>query len=205
MNTTVQLQERTGKAAAQRRNGYVPVVVYGTGTDTLSLKAEAKTINDILNKNPRAILKAKLPSGTKDVIIQEVQRQPLSNTLLHVDFQAIDLKAELDTKVALTFTGDSVGVRAGGIQTVEMYELDIRTLPDNLESTFEVDISGLDVGDQLLVSDLPEHEGWTVLNDPDSLVVKIAPPIVAELPEDEAEEATAPETEEAAAPDEAEE
>ncbi|GGF88953.1 50S ribosomal protein L25 [Paenibacillus albidus] len=194
MNTTVRLTERSGSANAQRSKGFVPVVVYGAGSDTQSFTAEAKTVNEILNKNPRAILKVELPgAGSKNVVIQEVQRQPLSRQLLHIDFQQIDMKAELDTKVAFHFTGDPVGVKSGGVQQVELYELDIRTLPDNLEATFEVDISGLDIGDQLLVSDLPKHEGWEILTPEDTLIVRISPPVTVADPADEDTAAAEPE------------
>ncbi|NJJ37970.1 50S ribosomal protein L25 [Paenibacillus apii] len=191
MSETVRLIERAGKPAAQRRQGLVPVVIYGAGSESLSLSADAKTVDNILSKNPRAVLKAELPaSGTKDVIINEVQREPLSKKLLHIDFHVIDLKAELDTKVALHFTGTAAGVKEGGVQTVELHELDIRTLPDKLESVFEVDVTEMGIGDQLLVSDLPKHEGWEVLTDPETLVIKILPPTVTEEPA--AEEAEAP-------------
>lgn len=188
MNTTVRLTERSGSTTSQRSKGFVPVVIYGAGSDTQSFTADAKTINEILGKNPRAILKVELPnSGSKNVVIQEVQRQPLSRNLLHVDFQQIDMKVVLDTKVAFHFSGDPVGVKNGGVQQVELYELDIRTLPDNLKANFDVDISGLDIGDQLLVSDLPVHEGWEVLTPEDALIVRIAPPLALEEPtEDEA-------------------
>ncbi|MBY9081736.1 50S ribosomal protein L25 [Paenibacillus sp. HN-1] len=198
MSETVRLIERAGKPSAQRRQGLVPVVIYGAGSESLSLSADAKTVDNILSRNPRAILKAELPSaGTKDVIINEVQRQPLTKKLLHIDFHVIDMKTELETKVALHFTGTAEGVKDGGIQTVELHEIDIRTLPDKLEPTLEVDVSGLAIGDQLFVSDLPKHEGWEVLNDPETLVVKIAPPAVTEEPA--AEEGEAPAAVEVAA------
>lgn len=185
MNETVQLTERSGSTSSQRKQGYVPAVVYGAGLSSISLKAEAKTIDRILSYNPHAILKADLPgAGTKHVMIQEVQRQPLSRALLHVDFLQIDMKAEIDTKVTLSFAGDAAGVRSGGVLQTELYELDIRTMPDKLEPTLEVDISGLEIGDQLLVSDLQPKQGWEILNDPETLVVKIAPPVVSEAADD---------------------
>ncbi|WP_379129447.1 50S ribosomal protein L25 [Paenibacillus sp. sgz500958] len=191
MNTTVRLTERSGTSSSQRRKGYVPVVVYGAGSDTKSFAADAKTVNEILGRNPHAILKVELPgSGVKNVVIQDIQRQPLSKQLLHVDFQQIDMKAELDTKVAFHFTGEPVGVKAGGAQQVELYELDIRTLPDKLTATFDVDISSLNIGDQLMVSDLPKHEGWTILTPEDTLIVRIAAPVNQDEPEaDEADSA----------------
>ena len=187
MNTTVRLTERSGSSSSQRKKGFVPVVVYGAGSDSQSFTADAKTINEILGKNPRAILKVELPgAGAKNVVIQEIQRQPLSKQLLHIDFQQIDMKAELDTKVAFHFTGEPVGVKNGGAQQVELYELDIRTLPDKLTATFDVDISNLDIGDQLLVSDLPKHEGWEILTPEDTLIVRISPPAHEEPTADEA-------------------
>jgi len=96
------------------------------------------------------------------------------------------MKAKLDTKVAFHFSGEPVGVKSGGVQQVELHELDIRTLPDKLTASFDVDISALDIGDQLLVSDLPKHEGWEVLTPEDTLIVRIAPPVAAETTEEDA-------------------
>lgn len=186
MNTTVRLTERSGSNSSQRRKGFVPVVMYGAGSDSQSFTVDTKTITSILATNPRAVLTAELPnSGKKNVVIQEVQRQPLSKQLLHIDFQQIDMKAQLDTKVAFQFNGDPVGVKSGGVQQVELHELDIRTLPDKIAPFFEVDISGLEIGDQLLVSDLPKHEDWEVLTPEDTLIVRISPPVAQAATEDE--------------------
>jgi large subunit ribosomal protein L25 len=192
MNTTVRLTEKSGSTSSQRRKGFVPVVVYGAGSDSQSFTVDNKTITGILTSNPRAVLTLELPdSGKKNVVIQEVQRQPVSKQLLHIDFQQIDMKAKLDTKVAFHFTGDPVGVKSGGVQQVELHELDIRTLPDKLTASFDVDISGLEIGDQLLVSDLPKHEGWEILTPEDTLIIRIAPPTAAEAPAAEAAGETA--------------
>ncbi|MHA6533403.1 50S ribosomal protein L25 [Paenibacillus sp. BAC0078] len=192
MNTTVRLTKRSGSSSSQRSKGFVPVVVYGAGSDSQSFAAEAKTLNEILGKNPHAILTVELPdSGSKNVMIQEVQRQPLSRKLIHVDLHQIDMKAELHTKVPFHFSGEPAGVKNGGVQQVELHELDIRTLPDKLTATFDVDISGLEIGDQLLVSDLPKHEGWEILTPEDTLIVRIAPPAAAEESDDTANEPVA--------------
>ncbi|KTD87257.1 50S ribosomal protein L25 [Paenibacillus etheri] len=194
MNTTVRLTERSGSNSSQRRKGFVPVVVYGAGSDSQSFTADAKTITGILANNPRAVLTLELPdSGKKNVVIQEIQRQPVSKQLLHIDFQQIDMKAKLDTKVAFHFTGEPVGVKSGGVQQIELHELDIRTLPDKIAASFEVAISGLDIGDQLLVSDLPKHEGWEVLTPEDTLIVRIAPPAAQEPTEEDTAEPAAAE------------
>lgn len=187
MNTTVRLTERSGSTSSQRRKGFVPVVVYGAGSDSQSFTVENKTITGILATNPRAVLTLELPdSGKKSVIIQEIQRQPLSKQLLHIDFHQIDMKAKLDTKVAFHFIGEPVGVKNGGMQQIELHELDIRTLPDNIAPIFEVDISGLDIGDQLLVSDLPKHKDWEILTPEDTLITQITPPVAQDSSEEEA-------------------
>lgn len=169
--------------------------MYGAGSDSQSFTADAKTISGILASNPRAVLTLELPdSGKKNVVIQEIQRQPISKQLLHIDFQQIDMKAKLDTKVAFHFTGEPVGVKSGGVQQIELHELDIRTLPDKIAASFEVDISGLDIGDQLLVSDLPKHEGWEVLTPEDTLIVRISPPAAQEPTEEDTAEPAVAET-----------
>lgn len=80
------------------------------------------------------------------------------------------------------------------MQQIELHELDIRTLPDKIAASFEVDISGLDIGDQLLVSDLPKHEGWEVLTPEDTLIVRISPPAAQEPTEEDTAEPAVAET-----------
>jgi large subunit ribosomal protein L25 len=129
---------------------------------------------EVLRKNPRAILQASTSaSGILPVVIQNVQRATLSGKLIHIDFHHVNMNKIMDSKVTIHFYGESIGVKEGGILQVEMYEVEVRCMPDHLPPSMEVDISGLAIGDQLLVSDLVFRDGIEVLSDPNAVMIQI--------------------------------
>ncbi|NQX66733.1 50S ribosomal protein L25 [Paenibacillus alba] len=179
MSNSIQLNERDQLSKSQmnvlRKQGQVPAVVYGTDVGSISVTVSEKDILSTLKRNPRAILHAAIPqNGNKPVLIQNVQRDPLSNKIVHVDFYQLNMNISMDSKVTIHFSGEPVGVKEGGILQVELYEVQVRCMPDKLLSAFEVDISGLGIGDHLLVSDLSFHEGIEVLSDATAMLVKIS-------------------------------
>ncbi|OMF30830.1 hypothetical protein BK133_16200 [Paenibacillus sp. FSL H8-0548] len=178
MNKSIQLNERVNLTKSQinvlRKQGQVPAIVYGKDIGSISVIIGEKEISSIIKHNPRAILNASIPNqGNKPVLIQNIQRDSLSNKIVHVDFHQLNMNVSMDSKVTINFTGDPIGVKEGGTLQVEMYEVEVRCMPDNLLSAYEVDISGLKIGDQLHVSDLSFHEGIEVLSDASSMLIKI--------------------------------
>ena len=178
MNKVIQLSKRTNETKSQknqaRKEGRIPAVLYGIGKDTLSVEVKEKEIMDILKKNPRAILQG----TTSDeqvfpVLIQGVQKDTMSGKLLHIDFHHVNMTESMDSKVAIHFSGEAIGVKAGGVLQVEIYEVEVRCMPDILPSSMELDISGLAIGDQLLVSDLTFKDGIEVLTDPNTVMIQI--------------------------------
>jgi large subunit ribosomal protein L25 len=125
-------------------------------------------------EDPRAILQATTSdTGVQPVIIQNIQRETLTNQLLHIDFHHVNMNVSMDSKVTIHFLGESVGVKSGGVLQVELYEVEVRCMPDHLPPSMEVDISGLAMGDQLLVSDLIFRDGIEVLTDPSTVLIQI--------------------------------
>jgi large subunit ribosomal protein L25 len=157
-----------------RKQGRIPAVLYGVGKDTLSLEVNEKEMLDILKKNPRAILQGKTSDDQViPVIVQNIQKEPMSGNLLHIDFHHVNMTASMDSKVTIHFSGEAIGVKSGGVLQVEMYEVEVRCMPDDLPTSMEVDISGLASGDQLLVSDLIFKDGIEVLTDPNTVMILI--------------------------------
>jgi large subunit ribosomal protein L25 len=178
MSKSIQLSERTSATKSQmnqgRRQGRIPAVLYGIGKDSISLEVNEKEIQDVLRKNPRAILQATTSdAGVLPVIIQNIQRETLTNQLLHIDFHRVNMSKSMDSNVTIHFLGESIGVKSGGVLQVEKYEVEVRCMPDHLPSSMEVDISGLAIGDQLLVSDLVFQDGIEVLTDPNTVLIQI--------------------------------
>lgn len=179
MSNSIQLNARVKLSNSQinllRKQGHVPAIVYGTDIGSIAVTVGEKEILSTLKRNPRAILNAAIPEqGNKPVLIQNIQRDPITNKIVHVDFYQLNMNVSMDSKVTIHFSGEPVGVKEGGILQVELYEVEVRCMPDKLLSAFEVDISGLGIGDHLLVSDLAFHEGIEVLSDSSATLVKIS-------------------------------
>jgi large subunit ribosomal protein L25 len=178
MTKSIRLSNRTGSSKSElnqgRKLGRIPAVLYGNGKTTVSIEVNEKEVLEVLRKNPRAIIQAKtLDEDLLPVIIQNIQRETLTGKLIHIDFHHVNMSQSMDSKVTIHFSGESAGVKAGGVLQVEMYEVEVRCMPEHLPSSMEVDVSGLEIGDQLLVSDLVFRDGIEVLSDPDTVMIQI--------------------------------
>lgn len=215
MQTVLQANRRTdkGKQAAKRlrREGLIPAVLYGHRFDPVLLALEEKPFLAALRRERglHGLLRLNV-AGEKEehtVVVKEVQRDPIKDHILHVDLQKIHADEELHAVVSLHFTGEPVGVRSGGILQHYLYEVNVQCLPKDLPEHITVDVSHLDLKENLRISDLPRLEGVKYLNKPEEIVAAVTPKRVREAArvvmelyaEEAAEEAAAPETEGAAA------
>ena len=183
MTNPLQLTERTSSSRShlnqRRKQGHIPAVLYGAHVDTMSVEVNEKEITETLRRNPHAVLQVLTPNhGQKSALVRDSQRDVVTGKLLHVDFFQINVNEKIDTKTAIHFIGEPAGVKNGGILQVEIHEIEVRCMADKLLTSFEVDIGGLEVGDQLLVSDLAFHEGVEVLTDPSLMLATVLPNIV---------------------------
>lgn len=178
MSKFIQLNKRTGGTKSDmnqaRKQGRIPAVLYGIGKDTMSVEVSEKEVLDVLRKHPRAILQAKTSDEkVVSVLVQNIQKDSMSGKLLHIDFHHVNMTESMDSKVTIHFAGDAIGVKAGGLLQVEMYEVEVRCMPGDLPTSMEVDISGLAIGDQLIVSDLIFKDGIEVLTDASTVMIQI--------------------------------
>jgi large subunit ribosomal protein L25 len=127
----------------------------------------------------------------RQVLIKELQRDPISGAYLHADLYAVDLKETIHISIPVQLKGTPIGVTlSGGILDHATRELDVECLPDAIPEEFAVDVSELEVGDSLHVRDIKVLEGVEILNDPDVSIVSVVAPAVVEeeAPEEEEEE-----------------
>jgi large subunit ribosomal protein L25 len=159
----------TGKGASRRlrRAGKVPAIIYGGGMDPQSL---ALSHNEVLrNLEHEAfyshILSVKIDGAETRAILRDLQRHPSRSVILHMDLQRIRESEKLKTQVPLHFTGEevSVGVKAGGLVAHDQTEVEVECLPKDLPEYIEVDISALNVGESIHLTDLKVPEGVTLL------------------------------------------
>jgi large subunit ribosomal protein L25 len=127
-----------------------------------------------------SVIDFKLPHGNQMALVREVQRDPISREVTHVDFQRIEEGKLVNVRVPLVLRGASPGVKLGGVLEHLTRELDVRCLPRDIPGRWEVDISSLNIGDSIHVRDvvLPDME---VLTDGDRVVCVVIAPTVEEI------------------------
>jgi large subunit ribosomal protein L25 len=188
-----QRRAETGKGAARRARaaGRVPAVLYGHGMDPVHLSVDAREFGHALRTDAGTNVLIELSVGrTKHLALaKEVQRNPVRGSFIHVDFLAVQRGETVQVRVPVPLVGESPGVREGGIADQDLHEIlveaEVTAVPDSVQA----DISGLNIGDVLRVSDLKAPEGATILEDPEASVVSIVAPTVEEEPTEEEEAA----------------
>ncbi len=177
---TAQPRELIGKQVKQlRRGGVIPAVVYGSHLPKpLSLKIDEKSLMTVVTKAGRnRLIRLTLDGEQRMVLTRDIQRNPITGRLIHVDFQEVSMTEKITSPVPLTLVGTSPAVTRGegllihGINTVE-----IRALPMDLVSSIEVDVSGLtELNQAMTVADLHVSDKIEILTPRDEMVAKVVP------------------------------
>lgn len=181
MDVTLKAESRNGltKSGVKqlRSSGKVPGVVYGKKVGAVQIAVEAKELLMLLRNSPHAIVEMELPgSGKQPVMVHDIQRDQISRNLLHIDFHQINMDEPVRTSIPLDFLGESKGEEEGGMLQIQLHEIEIRCLPAQLPANIAVDISALELGDSLLVSDLTAPSGVEIKSHPKDVVVTILAP-----------------------------
>ena len=186
---TIKRREATGKGVARRlrRAGEVPAILYG------GARPEAVTVD------PKAVLKmihghegttqlltltieGEQSGAGRMAIIRDLQFDPVSERLLHVDLQEVAADRAITVRVAVRPVGEPVGVRdQKGILNIVMHELEVSCLPTNIPQRIEADVSALLIGNVLTVAQLVAPAGVRILNRPDQAVATVVPPMAEEV------------------------
>ncbi len=164
-----------GTARTLRREGLIPAVMYGKGVESCALTVEPRKLAAIVGSeaglNTLITLKGQGAFDGQVVILKDLQRDPIRQTLLHVDFQAIDLKQKTHVMVPVVVVGKSAGEKEGGNLQIIRHEIELVCLPANIPSAIEVDVTAMNIGDVLHVLEiqlpfgveLPADVNYTVL------------------------------------------
>jgi large subunit ribosomal protein L25 len=191
----------TGKKVRfMRRNGTIPVNVFGHNVQSQALEVQSTAIERALARaGTNALITLNITGGdARPVLIRGYQRRPTTGQLLHVDLYQVSMTEKLRTQVPLVFVGIAPGVAMGGLLLKNLDALDIECLPGDLISAVEVDLSELaQIDDTIVVSSLKVGPDITVLTHGETVVVKLSAP---EKEEEAGVEAEAGIAEPAAAP-----
>ena len=161
-----------------RKRGFAPGVFYGANYDTTPITIGMKELEKAL-LNKQALINLKIDGvGEFEAIFRDIQRDPTTDKVNHVDMLGITRGQKINSVVNIELVGDAVGVKAGGILEAVRKQLRIECLPKDLPEKLVVDVSALEIGEAIHIRDL-SYENITILNNPNSTVVNLHPPTVS--------------------------
>jgi len=175
-----------GPAGRLRRSGKLPGIIYGR-SDTMPITLDEHDFYQTFKQiSESTIITIRTSDKDVDVLLKDYDEDLATGHLRHVDFYAIESGQLLRTNVQIHLAGAAPGVREGGVLQSQIHEVEVECFPKDIPEYFELDISGLNVGDALHVSDLPALEGVKILNGEDQTIALVA--MTREEVEEEAEE-----------------
>ena len=178
---TVRARRREGRgkndAGRLRREGFVPVTVYGGAGEAVSAAAPLAELAAILRSDTghNTIFTIDVEGvGASEVLFHDRQIDPIRGRLMHADLRRLVAGQKIEITVPLHLVGDPVGVREeGGVLEQIVRNLDIRVSPRDIPDAINVDVSNLGVHDVLHVSDIPVDENIEILNAPDTVIATV--------------------------------
>lgn len=170
-------KESGKKTRVLKESGKIPAVVYGPGVKNISLEIDQLEFKKVFKEaGESSLIDLKVDKEKRPVLIHEIQRDPVSDKIIHIDFFQASLKEEVEVTVPLVFEGAAPAIKDLGATLVKnMLEIQVKALPQNLPHEIKVNVEGLkSIGDHILVKNLPLAEGVKVSKKPDEIVVSIS-------------------------------
>ncbi len=195
MSLKIKAEKRNvfGKNASRRlrRSGMIPVILYGAKDDNVPLTLEKKDLFQILKAETgeNTVFEVSYNSETRNAMIKELQRNPVTDEILHADLIQIAMDKVVRVSVPVVTVGESVGVKTeGGFVDFITREIEIECLPKDIPEHIEIDISELHLRQSFKVGEVTVPDEITLVSDPDSILVHIEVPTKEEEIEVEEEE-----------------
>ncbi len=171
------------KVSSLRHHDLLPAVVYGDSMKSLAIQIDAKKFKDIFKKAGENILislamvKSDGSPQKLSVLVHEIQKDPVSDEFIHVDFYHPSMKKKIEATVPLTFQGESIATKKDlGTLVKEIQEVMVKGLAMNLPKEIIVDISNLEnPHDKLFLRDLTTEKDVEILGNPDSVIIAVMP------------------------------
>ncbi|MBC8205254.1 50S ribosomal protein L25 [bacterium] len=174
------VRTETGKNASRRlrREGKVPAIFYGTNYESRMLTVILKDLNNTIAKKP-SLVKLQIEGQEYEVIFREIQLDPVSDKIEHVDFLGITRGTKLEVTVKVEMTGIPEGVKnSGGVLEIHRRRLRVECFPKDIPSSIQIDVSGLEINESVLIKDLHYPE-LTFLHNLEHPIATVVSPTVA--------------------------
>tara|TARA_B100001996_G_scaffold189203_1_gene144745 strand:+ start:1153 stop:1827 length:675 start_codon:yes stop_codon:yes gene_type:complete len=178
---------KTRGAKALRREGIVPGVLYFKGEPTENIEISKIVINKAINSGQR-IFEVQLDGEKQYSMIKEIQFHPVTDEIIHIDLMRVRRSEKITIVIPLILTGESIGVKEGGVLTQSLNQVEIQCFPTDVPEQIELDISNLEINNSFSVSDLIAPSDEIVITSPSEInIVSIHMPVEEEVIEEEDE------------------
>jgi large subunit ribosomal protein L25 len=176
-------------AGRLRRQGKVPAVVYGLGTDSVSITVAARELQHILagEAGANSLITLDVEGQSVLTLARQIHRHPTRGELVHVDFVRISRDVAVAAEIPVHLLGESEGVKDGGLLEQLMFNLTVEALPQHIPVAIEIDVSALTIGDYIRVSEMDLPEGVSTPVEAETVVAMVVAPRVATVGEGEGE------------------
>lgn len=171
-NVHVAVREERGRLQVNRVRdaGGIPAVIYGRGGENRSMTLPGNEFEKLVTTRHK-LFELQFSDGDKEeAYLHDMQWDALRDEIVHVDFKRIDLNVKMTVEVALRFVGNAKGVSRNGVFEAPMQQVLVECLPANLPESIRINVNDLDLGDQILVKELPLPDGVAAVGDPDAVV-----------------------------------
>jgi large subunit ribosomal protein L25 len=173
-------REVSGKEVSKkiRKEGRVPAVVYGGHREPVAITVDRKSVAELITRSEhgrRSIFLLKI-TGTdqqRHAMIKEIQIDPISRKMIHIDFVRVMMDEVIKVNVPVHLSGTARGVKEGGVLDWQIRELHVECLPNAIPDAIEVNVDDVGVHQYVHVSDLKAPEGVKILEDPERVVVGV--------------------------------
>jgi large subunit ribosomal protein L25 len=164
-----------GDLAVLRKSGKVPAIFYGKGINPEAIAVSSKVFVSIIEANgANIIIGLNFRDGKKAAIVKSLDRDILTQHLIHIDFHAISLEDKIEVLVPVHIDGVADGVKNfGGVMEFIVREIKVEALPRNIPQKISVDVKALGIGQGITVADLPELDGIKYVQDSSTLIVHV--------------------------------
>lgn len=178
MSVSLEVQERAVRPRSLRNelrhSGKIPAVVYGYQIESTPITVDDKELTKILRDNGANTVITLAFGGKKiNTLVYKTQLDTFTGKIKHVEFLAVNMSEATEVEAEILLTGESTGVKSGGVLAQNLYSVLVSATPENLPENVEVDISGLAIGDALTVADIPKNDKFTIVTDGEEQIVSI--------------------------------
>ncbi len=195
LTISAEKRELLGKGVKKlRREGILPANIFGKDFTSLSIQVKEADFKKMYQEaGETGVVYVQADSDTVPTLIKSVQKHPVTDAILHVDFRKINLNQKIETQVPLEFVGESPAVKDGAVILYQQDEVTIEALPTNIPSAIEINLENLtEIGQDVKLSDLPKSADYEFITDPETVLVSltehkeesIEPDTTSSIPED---------------------